>query len=355
MEDRQALIRAAEERKKRAREAEAAAGPAVTDNGRESKRAAHPSELIPNAEDVRGTAPSQPPIVKPVVATRRSMADTRVMVAEAFGRINREMGAKVQHAKENATRLKRAREEVDNVNSGPQRVSFLPATERVVIWAEKISNEYRRMLYTPELVDSYNDPYFNHRRSGGEEAYAAMVDSFSAFPEAPTPFQWKIFQAVCSANAPTIIGPSFFNDPERWIKLIGGRYTDGIVGILTGRKTGKSTGLAYVIICLLFVVSAFKCVVSSKILDQAKIILTTVRTLIHRHPWFKRKGYSIFESRATCLSIRGPDGTIRTIESKCGNGEVRFSLILYSGHGDTSMAGTQYPNTPPFKYLSTAR
>ena len=88
------------------------------------------------------------------------------------------------------------------------------------------------------------------------------MEAFSSFPEPPTPFQWKIFQAVCSANAPTIIGNAFFNDPERWIKMIGGRYTDGIVGILTGRKTGKSTGLAYVIITLMFVVCISLCIVS---------------------------------------------------------------------------------------------
>ena len=292
-----------------------------------------PAELIPSDKEIHNvtTTAAAPVIVKPKVATRRGMSETHAIVAQAFSRITREMAGKVQQAREASNRLKRAREEADNVNENkaPERVSFLPATERVVIWAEKISTEYRKMLFTPTVVDSYNDPYFNYRRSSGEEAYSAMVEAFSAFPEPPTPFQWKIFQAVCSANAPTIIGPAFFNDPERWIRMIGGRYTDGIVGILTGRKTGKSTGLAYVIICLLFVVSAFKCIVSSKILDQAKIILTTVRTLIQRHPWFKSRGYSIFESRATCLSIRGPDGTIRTIESKCGNGEVRVPTCTF--------------------------
>lgn len=252
------------------------------------------------------------------------MVETVSFLAEVFDQITHRLAERVKQKRDAADRIKRAREEANTNSVGvPARVSFLPVTERVVIYAEKISTEYRRMLFTPTVVDSYFDPYFNYRRSSGEEAYAAMVDSFAAFPEVPTPFQWKMFQAVCSANAPTIIGPAFFNDPERWIRMIGGRYTDGIVGILTGRKTGKSTGLSYIIICLMFVVSSFKCIVSSKILDQAKIILTTVRTLIQRHPWFKEKGYAIFESRATCLSIRGPDGTIRTIESKCGNGEVR--------------------------------
>ena len=107
---------------------------------------------------------------------------------------------------------------------------------------------------------------------------------------------------------------------------------DGIVGILTGRKTGKSTGLAYILICLMLCVrketarassltaqiSSFKAIVSSKTLEQAKIILSCVKSLISRHPLFREGGYTIVESRATCVSIRGPDGTIRVLDARCG-------------------------------------
>lgn len=219
-----------------------------------------------------------------------------------------------------------ALQEGNNVNV--PRVSFLGIAEHLRIHAEQLFTEANNASFMPKAVDMYADPSYSNRRRGGEEVYRKLVNSFASFPEPPTPFQWKLFAATCSACAPLIFGPAFFNDPQRWLKLVGGKFTDGIVGILTGRKTGKSTGLAYIIITLMFHISAFRCIISSKTLEQARIILTTVQALITRHPEWS-SNFEIVESRATALVIRGPDRTLRVIESRCGSGEVRGPILFF--------------------------
>ncbi len=100
----------------------------------------------------------------------------------------------------------------------------------------------------------------------------------------------------------------YVNDRNGW------RFTDGVVGVLTGRKTGKSTGLAMICIAYMFVISGFRGAVASRTLEQAKIIVKTVQQLVKRHPWFKQHGFRVGQMRATYVSIIGPDDTERSIE-----------------------------------------
>lgn len=218
-----------------------------------------------------------------------------------------------------------------NLSRAPKRISFLPLVERVKIRAEQIKSERDNNCFIPRISASYADPRYNERPSDGETVYKRLLECFISFKDQPTPFQHKLFTAVASACAPLIFGEEFFSDPARCLQIIGGRFTDGLVGILTGRKTGKSTGLAYIAICLMFVIRRFKAIIVSKTLEQAKIILDTVKGLLQSHPWWASGGYKVIESRATALVIQGPDGSLRVLEARCGSGEVRvdFSLLFF--------------------------
>lgn len=235
---------------------------------------------------------------------------------------------RARERKEAMARVEAMLQSNPEVSRAPKRVSFLPLVERVRIHAEKIKAERDRCCYIPRLSASYADARYNERPSDGEAVYRRLLECFISFKDPPTAFQHKLFTAVSSACAPLIFGEEFFSDPARCLQIIGGRFTDGIVGILTGRKTGKSTGLAYIAICLMFVIKRFKSIIVSKTLEQAKIILDTVKGLLQSHPWWSTGGYRVMESRATALTINGPDGSLRVLEARCGSGEVRLSPSL---------------------------
>lgn len=255
------------------------------------------------------------------VLYERVLADVDVMIERE--RLDEER--KLRERKEAQARIAETLERNPLVSRAPKRVSYLPLVERTRIRARKLRETSVNALFIPRISISYADPAYNERLSDGETIYKQLFECFVSFNDAPTAFQHKIFTAVASACAPLIFGEEFFSDPSRCLQIIGARFTDGLVGILTGRKTGKSTGLSYVAICYMFVVKKFKSIIVSKTLEQAKIILDTVKGLIQSHPWWG-KGFRVVESRATALVVQGPDGSLRMLEARCGSGEVRVSL-----------------------------
>jgi hypothetical protein len=228
-----------------------------------------------------------------------------------------------QDRKEAEARIAETMQRNPNISRAPKRISFMPLVERLRIQATKIKEDYERAIFVPRLSSSFGDPSFNDRTRDGEQVFRQILKAFVSFPDPPTPFQHKLFAACASACAPMIFGEEFFSDPTRCLSIIGGRYTDGIVGVLTGRKTGKSTGLAYIAIAFMFVIKNWKGIIVSKTLEQAKIILDTIKGLIQVHPLWAELGFKVVESRATALVIQSKDRSLRWIESRCGSGEVR--------------------------------
>lgn len=258
----------------------------------------------------------------------RQFAETFDAIDAALDKEQRDEERKQRERKEAQARIAETMERNPNVSRAPKRISFLPLVERVRIHAEKIKDEREKCNSIPRLSVSYGDSRYNERPSDGETVYKQLLECFISFKDQPTAFQHKLFTAIASACAPLIFGEEFFSDPARCLQIIGGRFTDGLVGILTGRKTGKSTGLAYIAICLMFVIKKFKGIIVSKTLEQAKIILDTVKGLIQSHPWWSAGGYRVIESRATALVIQGPDGSLRVLEARCGSGEVRIPPLV---------------------------
>lgn len=228
-----------------------------------------------------------------------------------------------QERREAEARIADTMQRNPGLSRAPKRISFMPLVERLRIQATKIKEDYERAIFVPRLSASFGDPSFSDRTRDGEQVFRQILRAFVSFPDPPTPFQHKLFAACASACAPMIFGEEFFSDPTRCLSIIGGRYTDGIVGVLTGRKTGKSTGLAYIAISFMFVIKNWKGIIVSKTLEQAKIILDTIKGLIQVHPLWAELGFKVVESRATALVIQSKDGSLRWIESRCGSGEVR--------------------------------
>jgi hypothetical protein len=113
--------------------------------------------------------------------------------------------------------------------------------------------------------------------------------------------------------------------------------TNGVLGLLTGRKTGKSTACAMACIIVMMCIQSAQIIVTSRTLKQAQIILNTVRILIRIHPLFKKWGFKLGElQNTTTLTFIGPDGSERKIEAMCGDGQASHFLLLYCHLGEES-------------------
>jgi hypothetical protein len=111
----------------------------------------------------------------------------------------------------------------------------------------------------------------------------------------------------------------------------GWSETNGVLGLLTGRKTGKSTACAMACIIVMMCIQSAQIIVTSRTLKQAQIILNTVRILIRIHPLFKKWGFKMGElQNTTVLTFIGPDGSERKIEALCGDGTACFPSSLLS-------------------------
>ena len=103
-----------------------------------------------------------------------------------------------------------------------------------------------------------------------------------------------------------------------------------LVAVLTGRKTGKSTGLSMSHLAFMMVIQGYRGCNASRTVEQAIIIVDLGRQLVVRHPDLRAQGMRIDQSRARYLSIKKTNNTISSLECKCGDGNVSVSLIFLS-------------------------
>jgi hypothetical protein len=145
-------------------------------------------------------------------------------------------------------------------------------TKGLIRIAKSFSDRYNEMLRIPPLHESVMDPAYGLRGQGGDEVLAALESVFSQFFDKPTRFQWAMFRATCCAAKALIYGDEYFADPN-WVLERNGWDDDcDLVGILTGRKTGKSTGLAMIALTFMFVIAGVRIVVGSRTLAQSCIV-----------------------------------------------------------------------------------
>ncbi len=69
-------------------------------------------------------------------------------------------------------------------------------------YLSKKCKHYNDMRYIPACEHSFGDPAYQLRGFSGDEVLRALRSVFGRFPDAPTPFQWKVFEAMlCAAKA----------------------------------------------------------------------------------------------------------------------------------------------------------
>lgn len=214
-----------------------------------------------------------------------------------------------------------------------QPTGDLPVTDLLVSYdtylnqfddaVRRLDVRYSRTLYIPPIHKSYADPIYDQKNSQGDEVRDKFRQIYESFPEPPTSMQKRFLEASMASMVALLYGDEYTNDPEYVLEHNRWTETNGVLALLTGRKTGKSTVCAMLAIDVLMCIAGSVVVVTSRTLKQAQIIVNTVRLLIRRHPLFKLWGYRVASVKATFMAIEGPDGSERTIEGK------KFTLIIF--------------------------
>ena len=161
------------------------------------------------------------------------------------------------------------------------------AMQPALHWRDRQLSEYEprsflmtraQMLGSPLLRQMY-EPL-----SSGHSIVRQMQQDIEGFSPQPTDFQRQVIDFTTQLSAPRIYGREWKTN-QLAIKRING-WTEtyhGIGALMTGRKEGKSTGLAMVTVISLFNIPSGKIALFSKTQQQARIILGMAKELAQAH------------------------------------------------------------------------
>lgn len=212
-------------------------------------------------------------------------------LAHSLGRLNHLIQAEQEqqrHAQAQAVRKEQTRAEVWQFlrqckpSAAPAK-AFQPAMH----WRHRQLDEYAprsflmtraQMLGSPMLRQMYEP------MSSGHAIVRQMQQDIEGFTPQPTDFQRQVIDFTTQLSAPRIYGREWKTN-QLSIKRING-WTEtyhGIGALMTGRKEGKSTGLAMVTVISLFNIPSGKIALFSKTQQQARIILGMAKELAQAH------------------------------------------------------------------------
>ena len=212
-------------------------------------------------------------------------------LAHSLGRLNtllKEQQEAQRQSQLKAVRKEEARQQVwQFLRQCKPSTAPLCAMEPALHWRTRQLTEYEprsflmtraQMLSSPLLRQMY-EPL-----SSGHAIVRQMQLDIDGFSPQPTDFQRQVIDFTTQLSAPRIYGREWKTN-QLSIKRING-WTEtyhGIGALMTGRKEGKSTGLAMVTVISLFNIPSGKIALFSKTQQQARIILGMAKELAQAH------------------------------------------------------------------------
>ena len=123
-----------------------------------------------------------------------------------------------------------ARRRANERGGGPlpqfeKMIDYTPYAGSFSKYIDKLCKRFNNMCYIPRIEDSFADPAYEIRGFAGDEVLRSLRSVYSRFPEPPTPFQWKMFDATCCAGKRLIYGSEYDADPN-WVLERNG-WTEG--------------------------------------------------------------------------------------------------------------------------------
>jgi len=192
-------------------------------------------------------------------------------------------------------------------------------------WKDRLVREFEPRSFLMSRAEILGNPMMRQMyepMSDGHQIVRQMNLDIDAFSPQPTDFQRMLIGFTIELSAPRIYGREW-RTHQLSIKRVNG-WTEsyhGIGAVMTGRKEGKSTGLAMVTTIALFNLASAKIALFSKTLQQARIILGMAKELAQNH------------GRTAEFKIETNADQIKVTHLATGN--VRL-CTAYSGSADVS-------------------
>lgn len=179
---------------------------------------------------------------------------------------------------------------------------------------------YARLMNVPQMLANPETAQTEDTLEGFEIIRQIRID-IATLPKQPTDFQLKLIWFIVELMAPRIFGQAWTTDRARIKKQMGWvEDRDGIGGVLTGRKEGKSTGIAMGCSIVLLNLRAIPVALFSRTKDQSCIILGMAKELLAGHP---RINNFKMTTSSNIIKLIASDSDIREMRAWTGTADVR--------------------------------
>jgi len=203
-----------------------------------------------------------------------------------------------------------------------RQVSHKAVLDNAREWSASLRQRYTRHARLMDVPSMLADPEVVQEEEA-LEGFSIIRQIKLDIPELakpPTDFQMGLIWFIVQLMAPRIFGQAWATDRVRIKREMG--WTDehlGIGAVLTGRKEGKSTGMAMACALLLLNLKNFPIALFSRTREQARIILGMTRELLIGHP---RVNQFRFIQSGDILKLRASLGDEREIRAWSGQTNV---------------------------------
>jgi len=200
-------------------------------------------------------------------------------------------------------------------------------------WRERQMREFEPRSFLMSRAEILGNPMMRQMyepMSDGHQIVRQMNLDIDAFSPQPTDFQRQLIDFTIQLAAPRIYGREW-RTHQLAIKRVNG-WTEsyhGIGAVMTGRKEGKSTGLAMVTTIALFNLPSAKIALFSKTLQQARIILGMSKELAQNHG---RTADFKIETNADQIKVTHlATGNVRLCTAYSGSADVSLLFFVFLG------------------------
>lgn len=216
-------------------------------------------------------------------------------------------------------------------------VTYVSVVRRARDWVaerEALSRRYARMMSIPDIIADPEITQFD-APEGLEVIRQIRIDIDHLHPR-PTDFQLEIIWFVVELMAPRIFGARWQTDRARIKKQMGWTaHNYGIGGILTGRKEGKSTGLAMAVVIVAMNLPSILIALFSLTINQSTIILGMAKTILFDHPRSAEFKVNTSTQKISLTRLRA-DGRADTREVRAWSGSANVRAYgNRTGAGET--------------------
>lgn len=197
-------------------------------------------------------------------------------------------------------------------------------------WAEYEMEQFRPMAGLLNQAEMLANPVLRRAYeplSSGHEIVRQMRLDINRFHQSPTDFQRELIDFTMQLAGPRIYGLEWKTN-----QLAIKRYNNwtgvfhGIGAVMTGRKEGKSTGLALAAALIMFNIPRVRIALFSKTQAQAGIILGMAKDLLANHA---RSTQFKLDGNKEVNSIRHMEtGDFRVVTAYSGSADVSFFLFF---------------------------